>query len=389
MCVSFRQVMRHRHRYLGVVLAISLGVAGFITVVTMSRDIKKNFNKDLTLIGGATVIRMYFENDPDQRPQWFRDNAIEAVRRIPGVQDLSLASYGQGRSPLPGTGHKYQFMVFGVEEPFWEIHGFWPLKGRLINAADVSERRREVVIGPELAKKLYGPENGQVQGSLLEIGQDLYEVAGVLGGLGDSSYNNAAFLPLSTAQDRITQISLPNRLYIRCATWDDVANVAKALPMAVRTFQAADGLRVEVFWERLKRVQKLAWWIEFLVYLAITATLVLGGVGIWNVMMAAVRSRTREIGLKKAMGAQDKDILAQFLSEALCLSGAAALVGAGLGRLLMEITGAWIGSRPPENLFFMGLCMGFAFALILGVGAGLYPSLRASRMEVVSAIRYE
>jgi putative ABC transport system permease protein len=115
----------------------------------------------------------------------------------------------------------------------------------------------------------------------------------------------------------------------------------------------------------------------------------LGGVGIWNVMMAAVVTRTREIGLKKAMGAEDKDILAQFLSEALCLSMGAALLGALMGRIMMEILGYMIGSRPPENLFFMGLALGFLFAVLLGVGAGLYPSLRASRMEVVTAIRYE
>jgi putative ABC transport system permease protein len=148
-------------------------------------------------------------------------------------------------------------------------------------------------------------------------------------------------------------------------------------------------LHVEVSWEGLKRVQQLAWWIEFLIYLAISTTFILGGVGIWNVMMAAVTSRTREIGLKKAMGAEDKDILAQFLSEALCLSGAATLLGAGLGRIMMEIMGIMIGSRPPENLFFLGLVLAFVFAVVLGAGAGLYPSLRASRMEVVSAIRYE
>ena len=94
-----------------------------------------------------------------------------------------------------------------------------------------------------------------------------------------------------------------------------------------------------------------------MIYLATSATFLLGGVGIWNVMMAAVTSRTREIGLKKAMGAEDRDILAQFLSEALCLSVGAALLGAGLGRILMEILSYIIGSRPPENLFFFGVTL--------------------------------
>ena len=89
------------------------------------------------------------------------------------------------------------------------------------------------------------------------------------------------------------------------------------------------------------------------------------------------------------MGAEDRDILAQFLSEALCLSPGGGPDGWPAGTDHDGNPGPVIGSRPPENLFFLGLCLGFAFAVILGVGAGLYPSLRASRMEVVSAIRYE
>ena len=157
----------------------------------------------------------------------------------------------------------------------------------------------------------------------------------------------------------------------------------------VKSYQSPEELHVEVAWEALKRVQLLAWWIEFLIYLATSATFLLGGVGIWNVMMAAVTSRTREIGLKKAMGAEDRDILAQFLSEALCLSVGAALLGAGIGRIMMEILSYFIESRPPENLFLFGVTLAILFAVIIGVGAGLFPSIRASRMEVVSAIRYE
>jgi putative ABC transport system permease protein len=385
LCVSVRQVLRHRRRYLGVILAISLGVAGLITVVTMSRDVKKNFNRDLTLIGGVTVIRLGFENLPDQRPQWFRTDTIEAIRRLPGVQEVSLSAGGWAHTNFKGRTHG--FVLLAVQEPFWEIHGFWPMSGRLLDTDDVSGHKREVVIGPELAKKVFGTE--QVAGITMQINDDSYQVAGVLGNLADTGYNNSVFMPLTTAQDRILKLSLPNRLYIRVATWDDVGKVAEALPATIQSRQPAEGLKLQVFWERLKRVKKLAWWIEFFVYLAITATLVLGGVGIWNVMMAAVRSRTREIGLKKAMGAQDRDILAQFLSEALCLSLGAALVGVLLGWVIIQCLGLWIGSRPPDDLFLLCIALGLLFAIMLGVGAGLYPSIQASRMEVVSAIRYE
>jgi putative ABC transport system permease protein len=251
----------------------------------------------------------------------------------------------------------------------------------------VAGRKRECVLGAELALKIFGSHD--VRGQTLEINNEIYRVSGVLGGVISSAVANAALLPLTTAADRFSGRLLPDRLYLRCQTWDDVSQVAKAITPVIQANQSLEELHVEVSWEALKRVKQLAWWIQFLVYLATSSTFLLGGVGIWNVMMAAVVTRTREIGLKKAMGAEDKDILAQFLSEALCLSVGAALVGALLGRIMMEILGYMIGSRPPENLFFLGLALGFLFAVILGVGAGLYPSLRASRMEVVTAIRYE
>ena len=385
LCVSVRQVVRHRRRYLGVVLAIALGVAGFMTVITMSREVKKNFNENLDLIGGVTVVRVYFDNQRSYRPQWFRDRTLAALLHTQGIKELSLTAVKNGEANHHGQ--RYGFMALAVDETFWQVRSFWAQRGRLFGPEEVSGRQRVCVLGAELAKKIFGTQN--VVGQSLEINHEIYRVSGILGGVTDSGLANSAYLPLTTAKDRMVGRLLTDRLYVRCLTWDDVAQVAAALPKVIGSYQSPEELHVEVSWEGLKRVLQLAWWIEFLIYLAISATFILGGVGIWNVMMAAVTSRTREIGLKKAMGAEDKDILAQFLSEALCLSGVAALLGAGLGRIMMEIMGVMIGSRPPENLFFFGLCLGFVFAIILGVGAGLYPSIRASRMEVVSAIRYE
>jgi putative ABC transport system permease protein len=383
--VSVRQVVRHRRRYLGVVWAIALGVAGFITIITMSREVRNNFNEDLDLIGGVNIIRIYFDNSRSYQPQWFRNNTLTALSHLQGVKEMSLTA-GKG-AQTNRHGQKHVFVVVAVDENFWQVHNYWAQTGNLFGAEAVTGRKRECVLGAELARKVFGSHD--VRGQALEINNEIYRVSGVLGGVTGSAVANAALLPITTAADRFSGRLLPDRLYLRCQTWDDVSQVAKAITPVIQANQSLEELHVEVSWEALKRVKQLAWWIQFLVYLATSSTFLLGGVGIWNVMMAAVVTRTREIGLKKAMGAEDKDILAQFLSEALCLSVGAALVGALLGRIMMEILGYMIGSRPPENLFFLGLALGFLFAVILGVGAGLYPSLRASRMEVVTAIRYE
>jgi putative ABC transport system permease protein len=385
MRVSLRQVMRHRRRYIGVVLAIALGVAGFLNIVTMSREVKSNFNENLDLIGGVTILRVYFDNQRSYRPQWFREQTIAALKRLDGVKELSLTSFKYSQTNYQGQ--HFAFSTIAVDEGFWQVRNFWPLTGQLFGPDAVTGHKREVVLGAELAKKIFG--NTHIQGRDLEMNDEIYRISGVLGGVTDSSLSNSVFLPLTTAEDRFPGRLLADRVYLRCNTWDDVGTVAAAIPGIIQSYQSPEELHVEVSWEALKRVQLLAWWIEFLIYLATSATFLLGGIGIWNVMMAAVSSRTREIGLKKAMGAEDRDILAQFLSEALCLSVGAALLGAGLGRIMMEILSYVIGSRPPEDLFLFGVTLAILFAVLIGVGAGLYPSIRASRMEVVSAIRYE
>jgi putative ABC transport system permease protein len=389
--ISLRQVMRQRRRNIGVILTIALGTAGFIIVVTMSQDFKDNLNRDLDLLGGATRVKVHFEThdkDPQLfRSQWFRAPTVEALRDLPGVEAGSLLAMAR-RPPLVTIG-KQQFhnILVGVDEYFWAVNSFTPEHGRFFDAAAVEGRQRVCVLGVDAARRFF--DRTDVDGRLITIDRDVYRIVGVLGGLGLGDLDNWIFAPLTTALDRVRGGILPNVLYLRCDTWNDVEPAAKAAPAVVAALQPDDGLKVDVNWKRLAVVKRVAFWVELFVYVSIIATLVLGGFGIWNIMMVSVRARTREIGLKKAMGAEDGDILAQFLTEALSMCLAAALIGVLLGRL-----GVWFGafmlqSPPPEDLFLLCVILGFMFSLILGVGAGLAPSLKASRMEVVTAVRYE
>jgi putative ABC transport system permease protein len=279
------------------------------------------------------------------------------------------------------------FGVVGVDEYFWKVRGLWPLTGRLFGPQEIKDREKVVVLGENLAKRLFGTD--KVVGKILALEKDLYEVIGILGGVSDPDLASRAFFPLTTVKDRFLKHTLVDRIYVRCQTWDDVAAVADAIPRVVASHQPSEQLKVEVAWAVLKHVRQVAWWVEFFVYLSLAATVLLGGVGICNIMTAAVRARTREIGLKKAFGAEDRDILAQFLMESLWLSLGAAFIGGILARLTIGIIGWFIGHRVSEDLFFFYFGMSILFAIVLGVSAGLYPSLQASRMEVAAATRYE
>lgn len=390
--VSFRQVLRQRRRNLGVVLAIALGTAALIVIITMGQDIKEGLNKDLELLGGATRIKISFDMGQKKysasRPLWFREGTASALRRLPGVTGVSLVSYRNGIELLSRHDHRFRLkLLMGVDEFFWDVNSFSPVSGRFFGHDEIKGRERVCVLGEDLSKKIFGNENAV--GKLLDIENNFFRVIGVLGGLGLASRVDYAFIPYTTARDRVSWVWFPDLIYLRCHTWDDVEGVTAAIPEVVRSNQPAEGIKIEVAWNHLKRLKRMAWWIEFFVQLAILATLILGGFGIWNIMMAGVQSRTREIGLKKAIGADDRDILAQFLTEALCLSLGAALIGIVIGRSVIEVMSSTLDCHPPEVLFLLCVGLGLLFSVILGIGAGIVPSIRASRMEVAYAVSFE
>jgi putative ABC transport system permease protein len=390
--VSLRQVVRHRMRYLGVVLAISLGTCGFIMILTVGRDVKHNLNQDLDLLGGATRIKVYFEKSQSSRdqipkPQWFKPQAIDALSHLPGVRAVSAVAIKPMQATSTMKGREHHFRLVAVDEVFWEVNSFSPVSGQLFGAEAVHDRLRVCVLGADLARLIFGRLD--VAGLMLPIDRELYQITGVLGGTGTGERVRDAFIPLTTGQDRVKGLSFPEYIYVRCGTWDDVGPVAQAIPLAIQALQPDERISLEVAWDQLIRVQRIAWWVEIFIYLSILATMVLGGMGIWNGMMATVQSRTREIGLKKAIGAEDRDILIQFLSEALFLSFGSALIGIALGKGGVLVVGRILSSPPSADLFLLSLLLSVVFSLLLGVGAGFAPSLIASRMEVVSALRYE
>ncbi|MGA2937044.1 MAG: ABC transporter permease [Syntrophobacteraceae bacterium] len=385
--ISIHQVIMQRRRYLGVILAVALGTAGFIAIVTMGRDVKKTLNRDLDLLGGANLIMAYLDaGHKYSKMQQFQPETIDALRALPGVEAVS-AIVSKPSSHSSVQRHNIGFHVVGADGFFWDVNSFTPVKGSFFNAEDISQKRRVCVLGTKLALRIFGDVDPV--GRMCWIENEQYRVVGVLGGVAVGDLVDFGFIPITTAIEYIPGLPPPYKIYIRCTSWDDVKRVADAIPDVVHRHQLTDSLRIEVRWEELKRVKSMAWWVELFVYFATVSTLILGGFGIWNGMMATVKTRKAEIGLKKAIGAEDRDILAQFLVEAVCLSFTSALLGGVLGLGALEIGSYFLKSRPHDTLFLACVGLALLFSLVLGAGAGFYPSIRASHMEVVDAIRDE
>ncbi len=388
--LSVLYVLRRKKRNFGIFLSVGFGVGCMIFLVTMGQDVKKTLNQDLELLGGATVMRVYYERgltaeDRLYAPLELDEDVAEAIRAIPGVAAVSQIKFGVGHTTW-NEQEISNYMLVGTDHYYWQVSTVETIRGHFFGNEEVEGRERVCVLGATLAQQIFGSLD--VVGMHVPIHGSMYKVVGILGGGSAGPRMEYAYIPVTTIEDRVTQIE-PPRVYVRSASWDDVEGVAAAIPEAVASVQSADGLEVEVAWGPLKQVKRIVFWVLLFIYFSVGSTLIVGGFGIWSSMMNSVKMRTREIGLKKAMGATDFDILLQILSEALSLTVMACLTGIVLGRGAIELLCHLLQTRPDEHVFLMVSAGCLVFTVFLGFVAGYYPALKASRMEVVSAIRYE
>ena len=320
---------------------------------------------------------------------WAKPRTVEALRKIPGVGMIS-ENVRQGITfSLRASGERTLGVHFiGVDQYFATTYSLELVAGRMMSEEDVRGHRRICMLGREAATNLYG-DPAQAVGKLLFLGKDVVEVVGVVTGVMLGEWNQGGFLPTTVMEDRNWGSGKITRLFVRAIGWEDVAPVVRQIPSVVRANQDAPYLVIATQDDQLDRIKTTFMWVEALLWLGIVASLMLGGFGIWYGTFAAVRARTREVGLKKAMGGSDKDIMAQFLAEALCKSVAGGLLGILVGTLSVEI-GAWsLGTSISYPLLAASSAGSILFSAIIGVAGGLYPAIQASRMDVVSALRFE
>jgi putative ABC transport system permease protein len=387
--ISLRQVLRQRS--FGVIFSIALGITAFIVLAVLGREIRYKIGQDMVLMGGVNVIQIYMDDIqyPGQPLREFYPETVEALRALPGVTLVSQnIRYGK-YFVLRGEGERKVHVNFiGVDQFFADVYALTLEAGRLFQTGDIEKRRRVCMLGRDAAKNLYGSSQASV-GKLLFLGQDIFEVVGVVSGIMMGSWSQGGFLPYTSQEDRNWGSGRVDRLFIRSVGWEDVPALMKLIPKTVHAQQSAPYLVLQAQEDQLERLKSTFMWVEMLLWLGIAAALMLGGFGIWYGTFSAVRARTREVGLKKAMGGADVDILAQFLSEALCKAVAGGLLGIVLGGALVELGSYLLDTDLSYALLFASSLGSILFSALIGVAGGLYPALQASRMDVVTALRFE
>lgn len=353
----------------------------------------------------------------------FRDGATAALWVRSGQTSLPYAGRPRGRyihlsnedyaalgREIPGIGHRsgryYMWGEFQVsyrqKAAAFDVRGTHPghlylekteiTRGRFLNDADVKQRRKVAVIGEKVRKTLFGDQNPI--GEHIVIRGLNYLVVGEFQDVGGEAELNKIYVPISIAQLAYGQPDIIHNLMFTLTSEDleksrETARLTREMLGKRHAVAPEDNraIRVQNNLEEFRRITQVFTWINVFVWIVALGTLLAGIVGVSNIMLIAVAERTREIGIRKALGATKLNILAQFLIEAVVLCVLGGVIGIALGAggaRVMSLMGTF-----DTQVSSSAIIMAFAFSAFVGVAFGVWPARRAAKMDPIIALRYE
>jgi ABC-type antimicrobial peptide transport system permease subunit len=373
------------------VLGIVIGVASVIAITTLGRSATYSVQSEIARAGLGTIVIL---PRPGRDPQLIRlftpELANRLQHRVAGIGEVIPMN---ARNALIKYGRREQRGgILAVTEQLPRIFDLEVAEGRFLTPEDRARRSSVVVLGAELAGILFPTSSALGKHVRLYLNQvRSFEVVGVMESRADSmsiSFDTSAYVPFETYANRVEKITRVQRYAVGVAEKTEVLEVAGRIE---EFFLELTGSRTAVRLISPSTVAEMFNEISstlnaFLAGVA-AISLVVGGIGIMNIMLVSVTERTKEIGIRKALGAAPTVILGQFLTEAVTLTLAGGILGVALGTAL-SYWGAWLlGWRFAPSYFAYPLAL--AFSSSIGIFFGLYPAIRASRLDPVEALSYE
>jgi putative ABC transport system permease protein len=397
--IALKALGRNKLRTSLTMLGMIIGVAAVITMValgtgaqTQIEDQVKSAGTNMILVNAGNWSFGGVRQGQGSSSTLTVDDA-EAIRALPGVQYVSPGANTRAQVIAGNQNWSTRIEGTGVDMPLIRS---WPTHlGAYFTQQDVQTAAKVAVLGSVVAETLFG-EQVDPTGEIIRIRNQPFRVVGVLASKGQSAMgqdqDDTVFVPYSAVQKKLMGIQYLNNITVSAAsagqtlsTADDIINTLRIRhkiepgepdDFMVRTLEEMASVRSETTRTMTVLLASIA-----------GVSLLVGGIGIMNIMLVSVTERTREIGLRMAIGARGKDVLMQFLVEAIVISLFGGLVGIGLGfalsggvREFLE----WPAVIPPDAIL-----MAFGFAAGTGVFFGFYPARKAARLDPIEALRYE
>ena len=401
--VALRALTAHKMRSFLTMLGVVIGVAAVIALVAVGQGAQaqvvsqfESLGSNLLTVSAGTSFGFRPGGLQESTSQLTNDE-VEAIQGLATAVRLVAPQYNANTTATHG-GNTTNLNVYGITPEYAQVRNWELASGRFITDEDNQNLASVVVLGQSAVEDLFGSTLVNPVGETVRINRQNYQVVGVLESKGQSGFQNqdeVVFMPLRTAQlklggagtDTISQISL------QVASADEMDLAQAQVTAILRTLHGLSAgedadFTVQNQADILSTVEETTGTFTTLLGSIAAISLLVGGIGIMNIMLVSVTERTREVGLRKAVGAKRGDILIQFLAEAIVLSVVGGLLGVALGvggaQVITPLLGSSDALVTPESV-----ALALAVSLGIGIFFGLYPANRAAGLNPIDALRYE
>ncbi|MBL8156892.1 MAG: ABC transporter permease [Anaerolineae bacterium] len=404
--IALTALLTNRLRSVLTTLGIIIGVAAVIGLVSLGRGVESFIAGQFEALGSNVLF--VFSSPPASGTR----TTIQPITTVEG-DDLSnpsiapsilqIAMEYQVLGTVAAGSNRLNIPVSGVSPNFQEVRN-WKLRvgGAFITESDIDSASRVAVVGTTVVERLFGDKTIDPVGRILRINDRVFTIVGVLEERSSSFFgdeNDVVFIPLSTAQTRLSQARTKDGgfrvdvLHIQAVSKESMESAKREIERYLTEahdiqFQGEQDFQIINQADLLTSLGRITGILTIFLGMIAGISLLVGGIGIMNIMLVSVTERTREIGLRKAVGARGRDILTQFLIESMVLSFVGGVIGILIGGGA-AILGGRLLPQLQLSLSLDAVLLATVVSSFVGIFFGLYPASRAARMRPIDALRFE
>lgn len=396
--MAWASLIANKMRSILTMLGIIIGVAAVIALVSIGNGVKQDIQNSISSLGSNLLMVMPgAPRTPGVRPSQgsmksLKVSDYEAISKLDGVKAAS--PYTANSYVTIYQSKNWTTTVSGVSSNFQDVNNWTMAEGRFISSKNVENRERVAVVGQTVVKNLFAGEDPV--GKEIRVKNIPFRVIGVLNSKGNGTMGNdqddAIFIPYTTAMERVEGVDYLRMIYVVASDDNGIDRLQSDIENLLRVRHGIkdtnlDDFNIQNMKSIMETMEQTTGTLTLFLGAVAAISLVVGGIGIMNIMLVSVTERTREIGIRKALGATYFVIVTQFLIEAVVISLMGGLIGIALGIGASKLIG--LASGMSTVISVPTIVLSFAFSMAIGLVFGIYPARKAAKLNPIDALHYE
>lgn len=396
--MAWASLIANKMRSILTMLGIIIGVAAVIALVSIGNGVKQDIQNSISSLGSNLLMVMPgAPRTPGVRPSQgsmksLKVSDYQAISKLDGVKAASPYTANSYVSIYQSK--NWTTTVSGVSSNFQDVNNWTMAEGRFISSKNVENRERVAVVGQTVVKNLFAGEDPV--GKEIRVKNIPFRVIGVLNSKGNGTMGNdqddVIFIPYTTAMERVEGVDYFRMVYVVASDDNGIDRLQSDIENLLRVRHSIkdtnlDDFNIQNMKSIMETMEQTTGTLTLFLGAVAAISLVVGGIGIMNIMLVSVTERTREIGIRKALGATYFVIVTQFLIEAVVISLMGGLIGIALGIGASKLIG--LASGMSTVISVPTIVLSFAFSMAIGLVFGIYPARKAAKLNPIDALHYE